>query len=207
MDATKGSDPHQALIRRFRGCKKESPPAETQTTPFVYGRSRCRRSTLRSWTRHHQAKNPSPPPPPDNAPSAAPESLPHPKRHRGLQQTYLAPHLFQIIQRQITPPLCEFGVIHRTHRSVPTPPRLPPAQARDPTRRGGNQPPWRHSAAAEAVSQPHAHSPSINTQIGLLPAARAGAAPGCCPRRGRAPTPCPLPPHQHPNPAPSRGAS
>ena len=32
--------------------------AAGRNPPFVFGRSRCRRSAPRSWTRHHQANNP-----------------------------------------------------------------------------------------------------------------------------------------------------
>ena len=105
------------------------------SNPAGFGRSRCRRSAPRSWTRHHQSNTPLLHPfPPDDAPSAASEVLPLPKRHRGLQQTFPAPHLF---------PGCT-DVLRQ-------PPRLPLANALPDdnprsTQHDGNQLSWRHPA-------------------------------------------------------------
>ena len=38
--------------------KPKGVAAGRNPNPFVFGRSRCRRSAPRSWTRHHQANNP-----------------------------------------------------------------------------------------------------------------------------------------------------
>jgi len=56
MDATTEFRPSPSFLQPTS--KPKGVAAGRNPNPFVFGRSRCRRSAPRSWTRHHQANNP-----------------------------------------------------------------------------------------------------------------------------------------------------
>ena len=154
--------------------KPKGVAAGRNPNPFVFGRSRCRRSAPRSWTRHHQANNPPF--------SILPLLMMFPPRPRRFcrSQSGIAGCSRRAQLRTLSP---DAPTRSDTPCADPSPtpatptPTTHPRDAAAPSRRGGSRPRIPIPSTTLIPTTPFGALPSVPTQPTLTPTTPCGPVP------------------------------